>query len=63
MCRFKNISEQTYSFSHFDLLVGRSGKSTILQGNFVLMNFVGQNAEIRNVDTSNFWSPKFILDE
>ncbi len=30
---FKNISEQTYSFSHFDLLVGRnnSGKSTILQ--------------------------------
>ncbi len=30
---FKSISEQTYSFSHFDLLVGRnnSGKSTILQ--------------------------------
>jgi hypothetical protein len=30
---FKNISEQTYQFSHFDLLVGRnnSGKSTILQ--------------------------------
>jgi hypothetical protein len=30
---FKSISEQTYSFSNFDLLVGRnnSGKSTILQ--------------------------------
>ncbi|OAD23165.1 SMC domain-containing protein, partial [Candidatus Thiomargarita nelsonii] len=28
---FKSISEQTYEFSHFDLLVGRSGKSTILQ--------------------------------
>ena len=30
---FKSISEQTYSFTDFDLLVGRnnSGKSTILQ--------------------------------
>jgi hypothetical protein len=30
---FKSISEQTYEFAHFDLLVGRnnSGKSTILQ--------------------------------
>jgi predicted ATPase len=26
---FKSISEQTYEFSHFDLLVGHSGKSTI----------------------------------
>ena len=30
---FKRISEQTYEFDHFDLLVGRndSGKSTVLQ--------------------------------
>ena len=30
---FKNIGEQTYDFTQFDLLVGRnnSGKSTVLQ--------------------------------
>ena len=30
---FKNVGEQTYDFTQFDLLVGRnnSGKSTVLQ--------------------------------
>ena len=33
LCNFKNVRKQVYSFTNFDLLVGRnnSGKSTVLQ--------------------------------